>query len=159
MVALAARVLAEESLDDLRPKLPAGSGSPAEQHVARELTQRPAEPGAERDPEAGLASGGELGRQQVRERTAERHLPPAAAEAQRVGERDAELEDAVVEKRRAELEGSRHRRSIGLHEQVVGEVGAGVEQLQAGDPGRRGSAEEGRGRARRAAAQPAKAGV
>ena len=60
-------------------------------------------------------------------------LPSAARDLQRVRQRDAELEHLVVEERRAQLERVRHRRDVGLQQQVAGEVGADVEPLQPGD--------------------------
>ena len=70
---------------------------------------------------------------EIRERTPKRDLPAPTLQTEGVGERDAELEHLVVEKRRPELERRRHRGPVGLHEQVVGKVGPRVEPLQACD--------------------------
>ena len=91
----------------------------AEQEVARERSQLLAEPAVERDAEARLAAGRDLGRQVVRERQLERLLARARAPAR---QREAELDDAVVEERRAQLERDGHRRDVGLRQQVAREV-------------------------------------
>src|SRR2546427_638895 len=70
-----------------------------------------------------------------------RYLTPRRARSPRrtqgVGQRQSQLDDLAVEERRAELEGVRHRREIGLREQVAGEVGLEVGQLQPDHSGTR----------------------
>ena len=99
-------------------------------------------------PKPVLPASGDLLRQVGGEGAPQRGLAAPARELEPLGERRAELEHAPVEERRAELERVRHRRDVGLQEQVAGEVGANVEPLQAGDPGAVGRAEQLRGRSR-----------
>ena len=96
--------------------------------------------------EAALAARRNLRRQLGRERAAERDLALAAAELQRLRQREPELDDAVVEQRRAQLERMGHRRDVGLRQQVAGEVRLQVEPLQARDPGLRRRPEQEAGR-------------
>ena len=60
VVAFTLHVLVEQALDDVRLQLLACAGPCIEERVSRELSQRPAEPVAERNPEPGLASCGDL---------------------------------------------------------------------------------------------------
>ena len=139
VVALPAHVLGEQALDRGGPELSARPRAGAEEDVSGELSQRPAEPCAERDPEARLPARGELRRERgARTPGAARPCRRGPESRSESGKRDAELEHLVVEQRRAELERGRHRRAVRLHEQVVREVGARVEQLEAGDAGRGG---------------------
>ena len=144
-------MLVEQPLDRGGPEPAARARPLVEQQLARERLQLAAEPARERNAEAGLAArratgGGRSAANARRSAT----LPCAAVLLQRVGQREAELDDAVVEQRRAQLERVRHRRDVRLRQQVARQVRREVEQLEAGDPARRRRPEQEAGRRERA---------
>ena len=59
-------------------------------------------------------------------------LSAALPRRERRRQREAELDDAVVEERRAQLERDRHRGDVALREQVAGEVRLDVDEAQVG---------------------------
>src|SRR5665809_58729 len=92
VIAFASRVLVEHALDDARLQLLACASPCIQERVSGELPERSTEPVAEGNPEPGLPAGGELGRDEGRERTPEGNLPAPAFEAQGVRQRDPELQ-------------------------------------------------------------------
>ena len=93
-------------------------------------SRSPAQPGRGRDREAALAPAQELGRDQRRGRLAQEDLLAQPAHLVPVGEPEREVRHDRVEERDARLERVRHRRAVGLHEQVVDEVRAEVDVLE-----------------------------
>ena len=103
------------------------------------------------------ASSGGIRSANARRRAA---FPRRPSKRRRVGQRDPELQHLVVEQRRAELERGRHRGAVCLHEQVVREVGACVEPLEAAGSAagaRPSSSQAGRGCPRRSSGPASRA--
>ena len=101
--------------------------------VARERLELAAQPGRGGDREAALAAVHDLAREQRLGRLPQQRLlaEPAHLVARR--QRVREVGDDRVEERDARLERVRHRGAVGLHEQVVDEVDAHVDVLEAGE--------------------------
>src|SRR6266404_48577 len=101
-------VLVQEPLDRGGPEPTAFARPVVEQELARQLAQVLAEPAREWDAEAALATLGDGPGQVVREGAAERDLARASALLERRRQREPELDDAMVEERRPQLERVRH---------------------------------------------------
>ena len=142
VVGAAVDVVLEQALHRARPQLPAAARAGVEQHVAGELPQPVAEPVRERHAEAGLAALGHLLGKVVGERSPQRLLAAPAFRLQLAGQRHAELEHLPVEERRPQLERVRHRRDVGLQQEIAGQIRLDVEELEAGDAVGRRRAEE-----------------
>ena len=84
VVALTADVLAQQSLDDGRPELPARSYGLAREDVSCEVAKRAAKPLAERDAEACLAARSELGRDEIGERAPKSRFPAPSVQSKLV---------------------------------------------------------------------------
>src|SRR3954454_24969620 len=108
VVGVATAMLVEEARDGVR----AEPLAVRRERVACKVVQVVAKPASERHAESGLAARGHSRRQFVRERTAPRDLAFAPARLETTGKREAERDDLVVEKRRAQLERVRHRRYV-----------------------------------------------
>jgi len=113
-------VLVQEPGDGSRPEQPPCAGRLAEQDVACERAQVLAKPARDRDAEPGLAARRDERRERILERAAERDLAASTIDLLPVWERNAELEDGVVEERRANLQRVRHRGEVRLQQQVAG---------------------------------------
>ena len=150
VVGAARRMLVEQPFDGRGAEPAARARRLAEQEVARERAQLAAEPRGERNAEAALAAAGDARREIVCERAAQRDLAFAAAPLQVVGQREAELDDAMVEQRRAQLERVRHRRDVRLRQEVAGQVGLDVEALEPCDAVRHAAAQQEARREKRA---------
>ena len=98
-----------------------------------ELAQVLAKPAPERHAEACLAASRDLRRKIGGKGSPQRDLPGQSACLQRRRQREAELDDTMVEQGRSQLQRMGHRRDVGLRQQVAREVGLDVEQLQAGE--------------------------
>ena len=96
--------------------------------IARELAQVVAEPAAERDAEAALPARRDVGEAGRRRTRGAARPSPRGRGSSAVGQREPELDDLVVEERRAQLERVRHRRDVRLQQQVAGQVRREVEQ-------------------------------
>ena len=151
MVRAPSGVLVEQPLDRVGTEPAARARPVAEQHVARERPQLAAEPVRRAEaPKPAFPRAATVVGKLVGERAPQRDLALAAALLQAIGQREPELDDAMVEERRAQLERVRHRRDVGLRQQIAGQVRAQVERLQAGDAAGRGGAEQKPGRRERA---------
>ncbi len=101
------------------------------QRRARERLELAAQPGGGGNREAALAPVHDLARHERRGRLAKQHLLREPAHLVPRRQREREVRHDGVEERNARLERVRHRRAVGLHEQVVDEVDAEVDVLQA----------------------------
>ncbi len=113
----------------------AGEGPGVEEDRGERVAQRAAEPAVEGDAEAHLGAGEDLGGDQVGEGGFQDDLGPAAAEAKFVvdGQRQGQLDDAVVEERAPGFERVRHARLIDLDQEVAGQIRQEVGHGGAGD--------------------------
>ena len=115
----------------------AGSKNPCERSVSGESVSRAngcelaAQPRRRGDREAALAPVHDLARQQRLGGLAQQHLLREPAHLVLRGQREREVRHDRVEERHARLERVRHRRAVGLHEQVVDEVDPEVDVLEA----------------------------
>ena len=119
----------------------AGACGRVEQEVCRELSQFAAEPRGQRHAEARLPARRDLVRAGRAANACRRAtFPRRPASFSRSGSDMPSSSTRPVEERRAELERVRHRRDVGLHEQVAGEVACGC-RAAAGPsiPGRAGA--------------------
>ena len=101
------------------------------ERVPRERLELAAQPRGRGNREPALAAAQELARHERLGRLPQQHLLPQPAHLVPAREREREVRHHRVEERDARLERVRHRRAVGLHEQVVDEVGAEVDVLQA----------------------------
>ena len=99
--------------------------------LAGERLELAAQPGRRRDREAALASLYDLAGEERLESAAEEPLLLQPPNTLRRGQREGEVRDDRVEERHTRLERPRHRRAVGLHEQVVDQVGAEIDVLEA----------------------------
>src|SRR5262249_54146164 len=123
MVARAAEMGVDEPGDRCRVEDAAAAQPLRREHLADEAGERTAEPLAERDPEPLLAAPEDLGRQPIGQRPLEELLQgPEAAELERGRDAPHELDEGVIEERRAELEPGRHAGAIAVHEVLSRQV-------------------------------------
>src|SRR4051794_17429735 len=99
--------------------------------LAGERLELAAQPGRRRDREAALASLYDLAGEERLESAAEEPLLLQPPNTLRRGQREGEVRDDRVEERHTRLERPRHRRAVGPHEQVVDQVGAEIDVLEA----------------------------
>src|SRR5918993_392090 len=92
-----------------------------QQRVPCECSKPPTEPPVEWNAESGLPSLHNLHRELRRGDLTDDPLATAAPDLDPIRQRQAELDQPVVEKRGPQLDGGRHRHSITTLEQVVGE--------------------------------------
>ena len=102
------------------------------ERLSRERQQLPAQPRCGGNREAALAAVHDRVRQQRLDRLPQQPLLRQAADLVPHRQREGEVRDDRVHERHARLERPGHRGAVGLHEQVVDEVGAEVDVLQAG---------------------------
>ena len=126
MVGAALGVLAQEPLE-LAAAEEAAVGA-AEQQLGCRPRELAPEPGIEWDAEARLRTRVRPRRQIGREGPREGRL----ARGERRRQRQAELDDVVVEQRRAELERDGHRGDVALRQEVAREVGLDVDDAEVG---------------------------
>src|SRR5581483_723947 len=130
-VVLAARdVGVDQSAHDLRPEKALPCERVCRQSLPCEGRELPAEPCRGRDREPPLAPVDDLAWQQRLGGLAQQHLLRQAAHAVLRREREREGGHDGIEERDARLERARHRRAVGLHEQVVDEVDGEVDVLE-----------------------------
>ncbi len=102
------------------------------QRRSGERLQLAAEPGGGGDRETALAAVDDLARQQLLDRLAQKPLLRQAAHLVAHRQREREVRHHRIQERDACLQRPRHRRPVGLRQQVVDEVEAQVDVLQAG---------------------------
>ncbi len=99
---------------------------------AGEALQRPAQPCRDRDREALLGPLQHLARQQRRQGLAQQPLLRPAPHLQRRCQAERARRDLVVEEGHAQLQRVGHARAVGLDQQVVDQIDAEVDVLEAG---------------------------
>ncbi len=120
---LAARdVVVDQPGHGLGPEVALAPQRLGRERLAREGLEVAAQPCRGRDREAALAPAQQLRRDQRRRRLAQEDLLAQPVHLVPIGEPERESRHERVEERDARLEGVRHRRPVGLREQVVDEI-------------------------------------
>ena len=101
---------------------PAARGLFREQLLAQKPLQRPAQPVADGDAEAHLAALEIFRGQESPERLLQNVLRRQTPQLHSFGERGGELDDVVIQKRRARFQRDGHARDVNFDEQVVRQV-------------------------------------
>ncbi len=123
----------EERGDGLRAEQPTRPRALGEQRVPREVVQLAGQPVPRRQREAALLPVDDRGRQQVGEGLLEQELSLVVTQLRPPGQARAQLDDVVIDERRARLEAMGHARDVDLRQDVVGQVGVDVERAQSVD--------------------------
>jgi len=124
-------VLVEQACHRLRLEKPLGAQRSGRQGRAGERLELAAQPGGGWNREAALASVHDFARHERCGSLAQQHLFRESPHLVLRRERKSEVGHDGVEERHARFERMGHRRTVGLHEQVVDEVNAEVDVLEA----------------------------
>src|SRR5262245_66667211 len=124
MVSPATHVLGDESRDRRGLEEAAACDAGRRQTILEQCPKWPAQPDADRHAEALFAARHDLGRKQVRHRALEEMLRRHAADLDVSRYPTGELDESMIEERRTYLEPRGHRRAVGGHEGLVGEIEA-----------------------------------
>src|SRR5947207_2792448 len=121
------RLVLADQLSELSVAKPA---SLVPQHVVRQLAEVGTEPPPERHAEAALPARADVRWQERAKGLSQRDLSGPAPGLQRIRQRQTELEHALVEQRRSQLERMRHRSDVRFWQKIAREVRRNVQQLQ-----------------------------
>jgi hypothetical protein len=137
VIAAAGHVVAHEALDGSRIEQARRAQAGGCERGAERRRQRAAEPGGERDAEALLVARQDRGRQPIGERAPEKALEPTEPLQAQVRRNAArQLDEPMVEERRAQLEPDRHAGTVGVREVLARQVELARRPPRTGRPAR-----------------------